>query len=214
MLLGNPYLFQREQFTCLFDDYQTTGLFAIGTRDGRRVGICPPVFGSPMAAMYLEVLCMLGVRRIIACGYVGGLLAEAAIGSYGVPNCAIAFDGTSRAYSPTTCISHCDPALAQALVAESDRRGAQTCQGTIASIDALLLESDAMIADLQGQKCNMIDLETACLFTLATQSGVRTAAIHIVSDNPASKQIDDSRRHETSFAEQVRIAAHALMSDC
>lgn len=214
ILLGNPYLFQREQLIRIFDDYQPAGLFAVGTREGRRIGICPPVFGSPMAAMYLEVLCMLGARRVIACGYVGGLMPDALIGSYCLPDSAVGFDGTSRSYDPTTCISHADTGLMKALVDQADQCGAQARQGQIASIDALMLESDSMIADLQRQGCGMIDLETACLFSLAARLGVRIAAIHIVSDNPARKEIDEGRGHEASFVEQIQIAAEVLVSAC
>jgi purine-nucleoside phosphorylase len=76
-----------------------------------------------------------------------------------------------------------------------------------------MLESDAVVADMQRQVCSFIDLETACLFALGAEQKVKMAAIHIVSDNPASKEIDPQGRHEASFGEQIQIALAVLTSD-
>ena len=56
--------------------------------------------------------------------------------------------------------------------------------------------------------------QPACVFSLASGTGVRTAAIHIVCDNPARKDIDDTCRHEASFVEQVQVAVDVLTAAC
>ncbi len=83
--------------------------------------------------------------------------------------------------------------------------------GRIASIDALVLENDAMTRDLAASGHCFIDLETAALYAVGAIRGLRTAALHIVTDNPTRKTIDRGNLYEASFAEQIRIALEVLI---
>jgi uridine phosphorylase len=100
LLLGNPYLFQRDEFMSWFDNVEKIGLFHNATYKENGISFTAPVFGGPMASMYVEMLPDFGVKNIMACGYVGGLTEKAEIGSYIIPEAAYGMDGSTRSYYP------------------------------------------------------------------------------------------------------------------
>jgi purine-nucleoside phosphorylase len=210
MLFGNPYLFQREAFLRHFTQIESVGQFTNAIHNGRPVTFCYPVFGAPMAAMYTEIMIDNGVRNIVACGYVGGVAPSAAIGSYGLVTSATGFDGTSISYGLGRTEVSASAKLVDALHGKMEARKARCHRGSLASIDALMLEDDRMITGLRSNGCAFIDLETTCLFALAKAPNVSAAALHIVTDNPTCKEIDPTGSHEASFDEQIRVALSVL----
>jgi uridine phosphorylase len=213
MLFGNPQLFQRAELDNLLTDHRPAGVFGNACIGGRPISYCEPLFGAPAVAMYLEVAAALGARRVIACGYVGGLDPGMEIGSYVVPDSACARDGCTRAYVPSVSSEarfQADPGFIASLTDGLEQRGAAFRIAPIVSIDALLLEDDAMIAELTAKGFRSIDLETACLYAIGERLGLPVAALHIVTDNPVRKTIDPERHHEAAFRDQISVAAAAL----
>ena len=210
MLFGNPYLFQEEKFRALFSRVSSCGTFYRGVCQGQALSFCHPLFGAPMVAMVTEILAELGVETIVACGYVGGLGADADIGSYLIPASATGLDGCTRARFPEHASFEASAVVTAALKKAVDESGAQSRSGNVVSIDALLLEDDRMIGDFVARGCHAVDLETACLYSLGAHLGIRVAGLHIVSDHPAGKLVDRARVHEAVFAEQVTLAVAAL----
>ena len=212
MLFGNPDLFQEDQLMNLFECVTPVGVFYRGIYKGRALTYCRPLFGAPIVAMYLEVAALLGVKKIVACGYVGGVLKDIDVGSYVIPSGAYGFDGCTRNYTLEEPFPTSSKSLTSRLCRLSDRYGARYAVGPIASIDTPMLEDDAMIRDFGRKGYLAVDLETACLYAVGTRLGLQVASIHIVSDSPGQKEVDKELRHEASFVEQVEIAIHGLMS--
>ena len=212
MLFGNPDLFQEDQLVNLFECVTPVGVFYRGTYKGRALSYCRPLFGAPIVAMYLEVAALLGVKKIVACGYVGGVLKDIDIGSYVIPSGAYGYDGCTRNYTPEDGFATSSESLTSNLCRFSDRCGARYAVGPIVSIDTPMLENDAMIRDFERMGYLAVDLETACLYTVGTRLGLKVASIHIVSDSPAQKEVDKDLHHEASFVEQVEIAILGLVS--
>jgi purine-nucleoside phosphorylase len=210
MLFGNPYLFQQDKLMDAFSEIAPAGLFHTGTYRNKRVSFCFPLFGAPSVAMYTEVIARLGGKNIVACGYVGGIDGDMAIGSYFIGEAAHGFDGCSRSYSPDNQRAIGCETLIKTLRASANERKTAHLTGSIASIDALMLEDDEMIADLQAKGFAAIDLETACLYNLAQSLDLCAGAVHIVTDNPTRKLIDRDNYHEASFSDQIQIALSAL----
>lgn len=210
MLFGNPDLFQEDQLTSIFDHVTPQGVFYRGTYRGRALSYCRPLFGAPIVALYVEVAALLGVKKIVACGYVGGVLKDVDVGSYVIPSGAQGLDGCTRAYSPESLFSPSHDSLTSKLCRLSDSRGARYAVRPIVSIDTPMLENDAMIRDFDSKGYYAIDLETACLYGVGTRLGLQVASIHIVSDSPGQKEVDKELLHEASFVEQIEIAIHAL----
>ncbi len=210
MLFGNPDLFQEEQLLGLFGSVTPVGVFCRGTYEGRTLTYCRPLFGAPIVAMYAEVAALLGVKKVIACGYVGGVLKDIDVGSYVIPSGAYGFDGCTRNYTADEPFTASSESLTSSLSRVSDRNGARYAVGPIASIDTPMLENDAMIRDFERKGYLAVDLETACLYAVGAQLGLEVAGIHIVSDSPERKDVDKELRHEASFIEQVEIAIQGL----
>ena len=211
MLFGNPDLLQEDQLTSLFEYVTPLGVFYRGIYKGRALTYCRPLFGAPIVAMYLEVAALLGVKKIVACGYVGGVPKDIDIGSYVIPSGAYGLDGCTRDYSPEGPFFSSSESLTSRLCRFSDRRGAKYAVGPIVSIDTPMLENDAMIRDFDNKGYCAIDLETACLYAVGTRLGLQVASIHIVSDSPGQKEVDKELHHEASFVEQVEIAIDGLV---
>ena len=212
MLFGNPDLLQEDQLISLFEFVTPVGVFYRGTYKGRALTYCRPLFGAPIVAMYVEVAALLGVKKIVACGYVGGVLKDINVGSYVIPSGAYGFDGCTRNYTSEEPFATSSESLTSSLSTFSDHSGARYAVGPIASIDTPMIENDAMIRDFERKGYLAVDLETACLYAVGTQLGLEVACIHIVSDSPGQKDVDKDLRHEASFVEQVEIAIHGLMS--
>ena len=210
MLFGNPDLLQEDQFTGLFESIEPAGVFFRGIFKRKALTLCRPLFGAPIVAMYTEVAALLGVKKIIACGYVGGVADKLGVGSYLVPTNAYGLDGCTRSYSPESGFSRSSDSLTSKLCSTLDCYSAKYTEGSIVSIDTLMLENDAMVESFARDGYYAVDLETACLYTVAKRMGVQATSIHIVSDSPRRKDIDKQLRHEASFLEQIEIALRAL----
>lgn len=213
MLFGNPDLLKEDQLTSIFDAVTPVGVFHRGTYGGRTLTYCRPLFGAPIVAMYTEVAALLGVKKIIACGYVGGVLKDIEIGSYVIPSSAYGFDGCTRNYFTEGAFSTSSGSMTSDLCNLADSCGASYAVGSIVSIDTPMLENDAMIREFERKGFLGVDLETSCLYALGTRLGLQVASIHIVSDSPAQKEIDKNLHHEASFPEQVHIALSGLVGN-
>ena len=211
MLFGNPDLLQEDQLLSHFERVTPEGVFYGGIYKGRALTFCRPLFGAPIVAMYLEVAAVLGVKKIVACGYVGGVLRDIDVGSYVIPSGAYGLDGCTRNYSPNDPFCPSSESLTSRLCRFSDLRGAKYSVGPIVSIDTPMLEDDAMICDFQDKGYLAVDLETACLYTVGARLGLQVASFHIVSDSPGQKEDDKELVHEASFAEQIEIAIDGLL---
>ena len=210
MPFGNPYLFQQESFVSLFSNISQAGVFYRATYKGLSVSYCYPLFGAPAVAMYVEVLSLLGVKNIVGCGYVGGISPSMEIGSYVVPSAACGLDGCSRSYYPYRFIFPSSPSLTNELCSLLKDQGVKYQVGQIVSIDALMLEDDIMIKDFADQMFCCVDLESAILYALGEKFSLNVSSVHIVSDNPSRKLIDEERYHEASFLNQIDLALSAL----
>ncbi len=69
-----------------------------GRWSGLEVAVAGPMMGAPQAALTLDKLIALGVRRVIALGWCGSLQAEVRIGDVVLPVGALSEEGTSAHY--------------------------------------------------------------------------------------------------------------------
>ena len=209
MLFGNPDLLNEDQLLSRFESVAPVGVLYRGIYSGKAPTLCRPLFGAPIVAMYLEVAVLLGVKKIVACGYVGGVLRDIDVGSYVILSSAYGLDGCTQNYSPKDPCCLSSESLTSRLCQFSNLRGARYAVGSMVSIDTPMLEDDAMISDFKNKGYLAVDLGTACLYAVGTRLGLEVASIHIVSDSPGQKEEDKGLLHEASFAEQVDIALHA-----
>ena len=154
------------------------------TAEGRPLSIQSTGMGGPSAAIVLEELAQLGVRRAVRVGTCGALAHELDHGDLVVAADAVAADGTSRALGAGE-LAEPDPVLTASLAAQL---GAGAEPARIVTTD-LFYEAPAadgspgsQADDWRAGGAIAVEMEAATLFTLGEPLGVATACVLAVSD--------------------------------
>lgn len=178
--------------------------------DGEPLTIQSTGMGGPSAAIVLEELCDLGLRRAIRVGTCGALDRSLALGDLVIADCALARDGTSRALGAGDRLV-ADGALVEALRAAAGGHDARV--GAIVSSD-LFYDVRAQPAPARDRAL-AIELETAALLRLGELRGVPIACLLAVSD--VFDEAGERRRLDSDGLAQAgerlgAVAAAALLS--
>jgi uridine phosphorylase len=172
------------------------------TPAGRPLSIQSTGMGGPSAAIVLQELAALGVRRAIRVGTCGALDPELKHGELIVAGDALAEDGASRALGAGE-ITEPDPDLTGRLTA---LRGAPA-PARIVTTDLFYDAGAAEDSDLPRTRADAwirggavaVEMEAATLFTLGRRLGVATACVLTVSDtfeDGHRQRIDDEQLSE------------------
>ena len=144
------------------------------TADGRPLSIQSTGVGGPSAALVLEELAELGVKRAIRVGTCGALDEALELGELLCVEAALPEDGTSVALGATGRIEP-DPELLERL----RPRGEGV---TVASTD-LFYEPDTSARERWIRAgARAVEMEAATLFTLGARVGVAMGCLLVVSD--------------------------------
>jgi purine-nucleoside phosphorylase len=185
------------------------------TPAGRPLSIQSTGMGGPSAAIVLQELAELGVRRAIRVGTCGSLEPELVHGALVVVGDALAEDGTSRALGATEAVEpdlELTRRLAGALHGEPTPRRVVTTDlfydGSLDEAGPPRARTDAWLR----RGAVAVEMEAATLFTLGRRLGVGTACVLAVSDtfeDGRRQRIDDEDLAEA--AERLgSVAAAAL----
>ena len=152
------------------------------TPAGHPLSIQSTGMGGPSAAIVLQELAALGVRRAIRVGTCGSLEPGLGHGSLIVAGEALADDGTSLALGAGETVEP-DPELTGRLAAALSEGSAPV---RIVTTD-LFYDHDAGMAGGRGDAwakhgAAAVEMEAATLFTLGARLGVATACLLAVSD--------------------------------
>ncbi|HST56672.1 MAG TPA: hypothetical protein VLJ42_12370 [Solirubrobacteraceae bacterium] len=166
-LLAEPLMFNHHR-----------GLWGYTGRapDGEPLTIQSTGMGGPSAAIVLEELIALGVRRAIRVGTCGALDASLELGDLVVARESIAADGTSRALGASERVT-ADAGLTQALE-ETTGRTART----IVSTDLFYDPDDERGTRWSEAGAAAVEMEAATLFAVGARAGVPVACVLAVSD--------------------------------
>jgi uridine phosphorylase len=144
------------------------------TADGRPLSIQSTGVGGPSAALVVQELAELGVKRAIRVGTTGALDESLALGELLCAEAALPEDGTSVALGASGP-TRPDPALLERL-----RRGAEPV--TVATTD-LFYEPDGSARERWIEAgARAVEMEAAAVFTLGARLGVATGCLLVVSD--------------------------------
>jgi uridine phosphorylase len=185
------------------------------TPEGRPLSIQSTGMGGPSAAIVLQELAELGVRRAVRVGTCGAVDSELEHGQLVVASDALAEDGTSRALGADETAEP-DPGLTVRLAAGLPPGAVPS---RIVSTD-LFYDADPRHGGLPRARTEAwtrrgavaVEMEAATVFTLGRRLGVATGCVVVVSDTFA----DGSRRRiaDDELAEAVErmgaLAAAAL----
>ena len=188
LLPGDPLRAKYIAETFLDDVVQRNGergmLGYTGTFDGKPVSVQSSGMGCPSAAIVIEELVQLGVKKIMRVGTCGGLQADMTMGDL-----IIALSATAGRLdrAPTTSVGEphaptADFGLVHEAVHQAKHLGKPVRVGPIVSSDIFYNPTPAMAARWSDRGILAVEMEAAVLFTLGALRKIQTGCMLIVSD--------------------------------
>jgi DeoD family purine-nucleoside phosphorylase len=154
-----------------------------GAFEGKPVSVQATGMGCPTAAIVMEELIQLGVKRYLRVGTCGGLQTDLSLGDLIVALTAVAADGTARHYVGGE--PHCPTAdweLVHGAFHAAKELGQAIRLGPIASSDTFYDPDEGRHERWSGRGVLAVEMEAAVLFTIAALRGVRAGCLLTVSD--------------------------------
>jgi purine-nucleoside phosphorylase len=154
-----------------------------GTFDGQPVSVQATGMGCPSAAIVMEELVQLGVKRFVRVGTCGGLQPDMALGDLIVALSAIPADSTARHLVGTDV--HCptsDWGLVHGAVHHAKEVGQPLRVGPIVSSDLFYNPDDGQYDRWSSRGVLAVEMEAAVLFTLGALRRVQAGCLLTVSD--------------------------------
>jgi DeoD family purine-nucleoside phosphorylase len=204
--LDNPVLRNEERAM-----YGYTGEF-----EGKPVSVQATGMGCPSAAIVIEELVQLGVKRLIRVGTCGGLQPDLKLGDLIVAISAVAADSTAahlvnEPHTPTA-----DWDLVHDAVHSAKELGKPVRVGPIVSSDLFYNPDDGQYQRWSDRGILAVEMEAAVLFTLGALRKVKAGCLLTVSDVVVEGEFvrisDDEMRNAvdqmTQLALRTAIGAH------
>lgn len=139
--------------------------------------------GAPAAAMLLELLVAMGVRRFVSIGTCGAIAPGLRIGDLTLCTGAVRDEGVSHHYLPDPAAPALpDPELTEAFAAALSAAGPPPPRGRTWTTDAPFRETRAEIAHFQSEGVLTVEMEAAALFAVAAHRDAQLASGFVVSD--------------------------------
>jgi DeoD family purine-nucleoside phosphorylase len=187
LLPGDPlraqYIAERYLEDVVERNHERGMLGYTGTYEGRAVSVQSTGMGCPSAAIVIEELVQLGVKRLMRVGTCGGLQTDLELGDLIVALTAVPADGTARHYVGGE--PHC-PTADWELVHGSVHAARELEQplrvGAIASSDTFYDPDDERHRRWSSRGVLAVEMEAAILFTLGALRGVQAGCLLTVSD--------------------------------
>ncbi len=154
-----------------------------GTWEGRAVSVQATGMGCPSAAIVMEELVQLGVKRFLRVGTCGGLQPDLSLGDLIVALTAVPADGTVRTYIGGE--PHCptaDWSLIHGAVHAAKEIGQAVRVGPIVSSDVFYNPDDGQYERWSKRGVLAVEMEAAVLYTIGALRGVQAGCLLTVSD--------------------------------
>ncbi|HET9675777.1 MAG TPA: DeoD-type purine-nucleoside phosphorylase [Gaiellaceae bacterium] len=170
--LDNPVLRNEERAM-----YGYTGEF-----EGKPVSVQATGMGCPSAAIVIEELIQLGVKRLIRVGTCGGLQPDLKLGDLIVAISAVAADATAAHLVDEPHVPTADWDLVHAAVHSAKELGKPVRVGPIVSSDLFYNPDDGQYQRWSDRGILAVEMEAAVLFTLGALRKVQAGCLLTVSD--------------------------------
>jgi DeoD family purine-nucleoside phosphorylase len=217
LLPGDPLRAKYIAETFLADVVQRNGergmLGYTGTFAGKPVSVQASGMGCPSAAIVIEELVQLGVRKIMRIGTCGGLQADMSMGDLVIAISATPADSTSSHYvlnephAPTA-----DFGLVHEAVHQARHLGKPVRVGPIVSSDIFYSPDPGLAGRWSERGILAVEMEAAVLFTLGALRKIQAGCMLIVSDVVVEGEFlrisdEDMRK---AVDEMTELALHTL----
>src|ERR671936_904956 len=154
-----------------------------GEFEGRPVSVQATGMGCPSAAIVVEELVQLGVKRLLRIGTCGGLQPDMKLGDLVVALSAVPADSTATHYvNGEPHVPTADWDLVHAAVHAAKELGKPVRVGPIASSDVFYDPDPALAQRWSDRGILAVEMEAAVLFTLGALRKVKAGCLLTVSD--------------------------------
>jgi len=153
-----------------------------GTFEGKPVSVQSSGMGCPSAAIVVEELVMLGVKRIIRVGTCGGLKPGMGLGDLIVAVAAVPADSTARHLVPEPHVPAADWELVHGAVHAAKKLGTPVHVGPVVSSDLFYNPDDGQYQRWSERGVLAVEMEAAVLFTLGALRKIQAGCLLTVSD--------------------------------
>ncbi len=154
-----------------------------GEFEGKPVSVQATGMGCPSAAIVMEELIQLGVKRFLRVGTCGGLQPDLALGDLIVAVTAVPTDATAQHYVGNE--PHCPTAdwdLVHGAVHFAKELGQAMRVGPIVSSDVFYNPDGGQYERWSARGILAVEMEAAILFTIGALKGVQAGCLLTVSD--------------------------------
>ena len=188
-----------------------------GEWQGRPVSVQATGMGCPSAAIVMEELVQLGVKRFVRVGTCGGLQPDLNLGDLIVALTAVPADATARHYVAGE--PHCPTAdweLVHGAVHAAKEAGQPMRVGPIVTSDYFYNPDDGQYERWSRRGILAVEMEAAILFTIGALKSVQAAALLTVSDVVVEGEFqrisDEELRAAVDRMTQVALATATAVS--
>ncbi len=186
LLPGDPLRAKYIAETFLEEARQVNGergmLGYTGTFRGKRVSVQSSGMGCPSAAIVIEELAMLGVKRILRVGTCGGLQADMKLGDLIIALTAVPADASAQHLIGEPHVPTADWDLVHGAVHAAKELGKPVRVGPIVSSDLFYNPDGGQYQRWSERGVLAVEMEAAILFTLGALRKVKTGCLLTVSD--------------------------------
>src|SRR6266571_5975057 len=154
-----------------------------GTYEGSPVSVQATGMGCPSAAIVMEELVQLGVKRFLRVGTCGGLQQDLQLGDLIVALTAVPADGTARHYvGGDHHVPTADWELVHGAVHAAKELGQPMRVGSIASSDTFYDPDEGRHERWSSRGVLAVEMEAAVIFTIGALRKVQAGCLLTVSD--------------------------------
>ena len=153
-----------------------------GTFRGRPVSVQATGMGCPSAAIVIEELVQLGVKRFLRIGTCGGLQPDLGLGDLIVAVSAVAADATAQHLVGEPHAPTADWELVHGAVHAAKELGRSVRVGPIVSSDLFYNPDEGQYQRWSDRGILAVEMEAAVLFTLGALRKVKAGCLLTVSD--------------------------------
>ncbi len=206
-------------FTTAGEPFRSSGFLcdAIPYSESSGVALIGPVLGASAAVLTCESLFSPALRRVIVCGFAGGLLTGGhaiSVGDIVIPSVLAGEDGTSWLYGAVEVEQFISSELHTELVARIEELSRQEPhrihRGGAWTTDAAFLESPAKKKLYSEMGCICVEMELAAVHQFAKKKSLECGAAFLISDLLGSNWEGGFRKARISSS--FRIICEAVLA--
>ena len=186
-----------------------------GTFQGLPVSVLGTGMGIPSMAIYAtELVQAYGARRLVRVGSCGALSQDVGLREVVVAAGACTDSGVNRArYRGLDFAAIPDFWLLRATVDAARSLGIDLHVGNVHTSDLFYERREEVFESMRSMGVLAVDMETAGLYGVAAEQGVRALAVLTVSDHLVSGERSTPKERESTFDAMVEMALAGLVTD-